>query len=327
MRAALQKRRPIASTVGTGARVDAGTGVGSIPARIGDLLAAGVAVGRTGVVRPVRPDRLLGMGLAALRNGPTVATALAAGAARHPNRIAVIDERGPMSYQAASDAAQALAAGLASAGVSAGDKVGVLLRNSRYMVLTLAALAHLGADALLLNTGFAAPQATEVMKRHEASAVIHDDEFVEIIDEAARGRVRVVGWTDDEVGGEVASGDSADATTIDALLQRFVGARIRRPRWTGRLIILTSGTTGTPKGASRGGMHMAAGVEPVHGAAGEGRRHHGRRLPDLPLLGAGQPGDRARAGQHHACCAGGSTRRRPSPTSRPTARPSSPSCR
>ncbi len=243
------------------------SGVLSIPTRLGDLVAAGVAVGRTGVIRPVRPDRLLHLGVAALRNGPTVATALAVGAARHPRRIALVDEHGAMSYRAASDAAQALAAGLAAAGVSAGDKVGVLLRNSRYMVLTLAALAHLGADALLLNTGFAAPQATEVMKRHEASAVIHDDEFIDVIDEAARGRIRVVGWAEGEVGdGAVGDGEVGDravgdgATSIDALLRRFAGARIRRPRWAGRLIILTSGTTGTPKGASRGGMHMAAGA-------------------------------------------------------------------
>jgi fatty-acyl-CoA synthase len=228
------------------------SGLSRLPARAGDLLAAGVAIGRTGIVRPVRPDRLLGMGVAALRNGPTVATALAVGAARHPERTAVIDERGRMTYVEAAEAAQALAAGLTATGVQAGDKVGVLLRNSRYMLLTLAALGHLGADALLLNTGFAAPQATEVMQRHEASAVIHDDEFLDVVDEAATGRIRVVGWTEDEVG--------PGAVSIEGLLRRHLGARVRRPRWTSRLIILTSGTTGTPKGASRGGMHMAGGV-------------------------------------------------------------------
>ena len=67
----------------------------------------------------------MGMGVAALRNGPTVATAIAVGAARHPDRIAVIDEHGPISYVALHDASQALAGGLAAAGVSAGDKVGV----------------------------------------------------------------------------------------------------------------------------------------------------------------------------------------------------------
>jgi fatty-acyl-CoA synthase len=225
------------------------------PVLAGDLLAAGVAVARTGVIAPIRPDRLVRMGLAALRNGPTVATALAVGAARHPERTAVIDERGELTYAEASASAQALAAGLAASGVEAGDKVGVLLRNSRYMVLTLAALGHLGADALLLNTGFAAAQATEVMSRHDATAVVYDEEFLDVVDEAARGRVRVVGWADDadEPG---ASG----AATIDDLARRHRGKQVGGPRWSGRLIILTSGTTGTPKGASRGGMHMVGGA-------------------------------------------------------------------
>jgi fatty-acyl-CoA synthase len=223
-----------------------------LPSVLGDALAAGLAIGRTGVVRPVRPDRLLGMGVAALQHGPTVATGYAVGAARHPGRTAVIDERGALTFAEMHEQAQALAAGLAANGVAPGDKVGVLLRNSRYMLLTLAALAHLGADALLLNTGFAAPQATEVMQRHEASAVIHDDEFVDVIDEAAAGRARIVGWADQPVG--------EGAVTIDELVRRYAGVRSRRPRWKSRLIILTSGTTGTPKGASRGGMHMAGGV-------------------------------------------------------------------
>jgi fatty-acyl-CoA synthase len=253
----------------------AGPNLTRLTGKVGDLLAAGVAIGRTGVVAPLRPDRLLGMGVAALRNGPTVATAIAVGAARHPQRTALIDERGPMTYVAVHDAAQALAAGLAASGVAAGDKVGVLLRNSRYMVLTLAALAHLGADALLLNTGFAAPQATEVMQRHEASAVIHDDEFLDVVDEAAAGRIRVVGWSEtrpETGGGPAGSADAGSAeaesteagrqavTSIDELVLRHVGARSRRPRWSSRLIILTSGTTGTPKGASRGGMHMVGGA-------------------------------------------------------------------
>ena len=57
-----------------GGRLD-GSSLTRLPNRIGDLAVAGLAVARTGVVRPVRPDRLAAMGVAALRNGPTVATA------------------------------------------------------------------------------------------------------------------------------------------------------------------------------------------------------------------------------------------------------------
>ena len=50
-----------------------------------DVVGARV-LARAGLLTPVRPDRLLGMGLAVLRWGITPATGYAAGAARHPDR-------------------------------------------------------------------------------------------------------------------------------------------------------------------------------------------------------------------------------------------------
>src|SRR4051812_50013560 len=65
---------------------------------VGDLAAAAKVLTSSGLVSPVRPDRLLGMALSIGRWGFSPAAAYAAGAARDPDRIAVIDEREAVSY-------------------------------------------------------------------------------------------------------------------------------------------------------------------------------------------------------------------------------------
>ena len=230
------------------------TGVAEQARTIGGTV---TTIARTGLLAPVRPDKLARMGAAFLRYGPTLAAALAVGAVRCPDRIAVIDDAGQLTYAEIAAQARALGAGLRELGVQQGDQVGVLLRNGRHMVITLAALSHVGADALLLNTGFAGPQAAEVMERHDAKAVIHDQEFLDIVDDAAAGRLRVVGWVETAVG--------EGATCIDELIEKYAGADPGKPGRESKLIILTSGTTGTPKGAARGGSSTAVAASLLDG--------------------------------------------------------------
>ncbi len=230
-----------------------------VPDQLADGPDVLLALAGAGVLEPMRPDRATALALrsttALLRHGPSVATGYAIAAARHPEATAVIDDRGSLSFAEVDRMSGRLAAGLASVGVRSGDSVGVLLRNSRYVLLTLSALGRLGADALLLNTGFAAPQATEVMRRHDARAVMHDQEFVPVVDDAAAGRARVLGWVDGDVG--------PGAVTVDELIARG-GPAPRRGWRDSNVVLLTSGTTGTPKGAPRGARNAATGVNLLH---------------------------------------------------------------
>ncbi|HET8975496.1 MAG TPA: AMP-binding protein, partial [Solirubrobacterales bacterium] len=104
--------------------------------------------------------------------------------------------------------------------------------------------AKLGAVCLYLNTAFAAPQLAEVMKRESTTALVYDEEFAEMLDAESQDAVRrVVGWHDE--------GETGD-TTAEELIEAFDGADLSAPPQAGRYIILTSGTTGTPRGAQRG---------------------------------------------------------------------------
>ena len=196
-----------------------------------------------GLVAPMRPDKLARAGLALRAYGPTLGAGAAAGAARYGDDAMLVDERGTVSWNELDRTTDAIAAGLSDFGVREGDAIGLMARNHRGFVQAAVATAKLGADVLLLNTAFAAPQIVDVCRRERPAALIGDEEFQELLAPAGRGRRRILSWRD---------GGHSRLTTLDELAQRFAGARVAPPGRHGRITILTSGTTGTPKGASRG---------------------------------------------------------------------------
>ena len=202
------------------------------------------AMARTGVLRPIRPDRLAGMVAAPLRLGAGAATACAATAARWPNQPALVDERGTLTWRELDDRGGALAAGLAEElDVGPGRGLAVMCRNHRGFVEPVLAGSRLGADLLLLNTDFPGPQLAQVLEREQPAAAVFDEEFAGVFDAAGFEGGRVVAWRD---------GDGPGPTT-NTLIRRQAdrGGGWPATRAQGRVVILTSGTTGTPKGAPR----------------------------------------------------------------------------
>jgi fatty-acyl-CoA synthase len=199
----------------------------------------------TGMAAPTRPDRAV-RALAALRTwGPTPAAAYAGAAARYPDRLALIDERGTLTFSEVHRRTNALARELAGAGISEGDGVAIMCRNHRGFIEATVACAKLGASALYLNTAFAGPQITDVLAREGAKAVIYDEDFANLVAEGAAERLRFVAWN---TGEERPQG-------ADPLLEDLIAcggdSDLAPPVERGRVVILTSGTTGTPKGAAR----------------------------------------------------------------------------
>jgi acyl-CoA synthetase (AMP-forming)/AMP-acid ligase II len=213
----------------------------------------------TGMFEPLRPDGTL-HSLSALRRwGATPAGAYTSSAARHPKRTALIDERGCLSFEDLHRRTNALARELRKAGIAEGDGVAIMCRNHRGFIEATVACSKLGAGALYLNTAFAAPQITDVLEREDPVAVIHDQEFSALVDAGAAARLRFIGWRDPaEVAGETAS-ESA-AVTLEELIARGDDSDLEPPAEKGRVVILTSGTTGTPKGAAR---RQSDSVEPA----------------------------------------------------------------
>jgi acyl-CoA synthetase (AMP-forming)/AMP-acid ligase II len=199
---------------------------------------------QTGVVAPMRPDKLFAVGNALRRWGASPAAGITASAIRRPDSIAVIDERGRATFAELEARSNALARALREeAGVGSGDSVAVMCRNHQGFVEAIFACAKLGATVLLMNTDFAGPQLVGVVEREEPKALVFDSEFTGLLEDAAKGLPQIVSWVDEDTPSEVPNAEELiEATSKDAL---------DPPADPSRFIILTSGTTGTPKGAQR----------------------------------------------------------------------------
>ncbi len=208
-----------------------------------------------GVVRPYSPAKLAGLAVTLRRWGTGPAGGFAALAVRAPDDVGLVDELGSLTFGELHRRSNALADSLARQGVGEGDSVALMCRNHRGFVDATVAVAKLGADTLYLNTAFAGPQLADVLEREKPTVVIHDEEFTELLS-GAHIEHAVLAWTDDD-----ARSDDADGPrTLESLIAAGSDADRDPPRRHGRIVILTSGTTGTPKGAPRNEAGIDAAV-------------------------------------------------------------------
>jgi acyl-CoA synthetase (AMP-forming)/AMP-acid ligase II/carbon monoxide dehydrogenase subunit G len=222
---------------------------------------------QAGLVAPMRPDKLARIALAGARWRASTATGVIVGAIRHPDRPMVIDELGTLTYAEVDARSNAVANQLAADGVCEGDRIGLLCRDHRGFLDGMFAAGKLGADVLLLNTSFAAPQITEVCKREEVAALVYDEEFEELIHDAARRRKRFVAWRE---------GEDPDGRAIGEVVREGDPSGLSPPGRVGGVTILTSGTTGLPKGAQRGDIPVT--LDPAAALLERIPLHEGQRV-------------------------------------------------
>jgi fatty-acyl-CoA synthase len=201
-----------------------------------------------GVIHPVRPDRLALLVRVLRRWGASPAAGIAGAAINHPDDPMVEDESGSVTFAGVHRRSNALAHGLAADGVGEGDGIAIMCRNHHRFIEATLAVSKLGATGLYMNTAFAAPQLADVIEREEPVALIYDGEFSGLLERAA------------EVGKEIGlrryvALSEGDGELADPSLEDVIAAGdasdLDPPEESSRFVILTSGTTGTPRGAQR----------------------------------------------------------------------------
>jgi fatty-acyl-CoA synthase len=211
--------------------------------RLGDEAYFALLCVRSGMVGPELPHKVVQQLLAFERYG-MLGGAIVLGGSRRGDRIAMVDERGEVSYAQLDERSNALANAWRERGLEAGEGVAILVRNHRGFLEAVFAAAKCGARIILLNTSFAGPQIREVAGREGTDLLVYDEEYSEVLGDVEPTRGRLLAWTDDP--------EAATEDTIEALIRGAPTGAPPKPRSSAKITILTSGTTGAPKGAPRG---------------------------------------------------------------------------
>jgi fatty-acyl-CoA synthase len=204
------------------------------------------------------PQHLAALGADVVRWGE-IGMIPALNARRNPHRTAIVDDEGTMTFAELNDSVNAVANGLLGLGVRGGDGVAILARNHRWFLIANYACARVGARTILLNTEFSGPQIRDVSEREGARVIIYDDEYSDAVKMAspALGAIRALGTNPDSP-----EPSSSTDETLAEMIERSSKDAAPKATKKSAIIILTSGTTGTPKGANR---HAPPTLAPIGG--------------------------------------------------------------
>ncbi|MGW3267585.1 class I adenylate-forming enzyme family protein [Streptomyces sp. NPDC001056] len=219
--------------------------------------------------------------------------ALRAAVAEAPERtfLSYFDAR--LSYREVDELSDSVAAHLAARGLEHGDRVAVLLQNSPHFVLAVLGAWKAGATVVPVNPMYKSAEVGHVLRDAEAAALICSDRAWEayLRDTAAGSPVRIVltgceldfqTRDDDRVLAFQRLPEAPDADDLVAVARR--GGRAPEGREPApddiALISYTSGTSGTPKGATNTHRNIMYTVE---------RQRTGLALPEGPVYFALAP--------------------------------------
>lgn len=207
--------------------------------RAGDEAWSVLELGRTGLLRPLSPAQIVAI-LRAVRDYGELGAAVTLAAVRDPDAVGLVDERGALTFRELDARSNAVANEWRRAGLPPGSTVAILTRNHRGLLDALFAGMKTGAKVVLLNTDFGRGQIAEVVGREGAELLVYDEEYADAVADVQLDHGCFRAWA-----------ESAGPDTLDALITRGDPSPPPAPGARPTIVILTSGTTGTPKGAPR----------------------------------------------------------------------------
>ncbi|MDQ3951554.1 MAG: AMP-binding protein [Actinomycetota bacterium] len=203
------------------------------------------------------PKNLLGLGYALpwlLMRGPSLGITSQMHSLSLGDKPALYDRDGMLTWRELDRRSNQAAHLLEARGIGPADRVAVLLRNGREMVELAIATQKLGIVACPLNTWAKPKELKATLKNADPSILVYDTAHAEQVEECAPPGLRLM-----------YVGNAGDALEGSDPYHQELGrqpasppAPFTRDRGTPKVIIHTSGTTGTPKGAARNAS--AAGI-------------------------------------------------------------------
>ena len=223
----------------------------------------------------------------------TLPHALRETVAAHPDRTALAYFDGRVTYRELAELSDSVAGHLAARGLERGDRVAILLQNSPHFVIALLGAWKAGATVVPVNPMYKSGEVTHVLHDAEVTALVCADRAWEqyLRGTAAGTSVRIVltacerdfqTRNDPRVLTFERLPQASDADDLTAVARQ--GNKAPEGRTLGAadiaLISYTSGTSGTPKGATNTHGNIMFNAE---------RQRTGLELPDAPAYFAMAP--------------------------------------
>ena len=186
----------------------------------------------------------------------TTARELEQGYATCPERVALIDDTGAITYRQLRNNARTLAKHLLSLGLDE-IRLGIMARNGRGIVTPMAAKGYAGASIYLLNVSSSKEQLAGSIKECGINVLIIDDEFADRMPTDILGDTPVIIGFDTASEGtgtepyEVAEHNYPLMKDIVAHPERLKDVKLPMFPRHGMIVLMSSGTTGIPKGIMR----------------------------------------------------------------------------
>lgn len=250
--------------------------IGNIVEQLTDTVAAVTVLQRARAINLLKPGRTVAIARETKTIGP-MSSVIGHNANDFPGLPALTDERGTLTWKQLDDQANALANALIGYGLGPGSVIGIVARDHRAIPLALAAAGRAGIRLAMMNTGFGVAQFRDVAEREKLAAILYDEEFAALAASLDPAIPRILTWRDSatapgrpaapsrsgtetpghsgtDTPGTPASTDfalPAGTRTLDDIAETGDTTRPAEPEKWGGMVILTSGTTGLPKGARR----------------------------------------------------------------------------
>ncbi|KAB2336381.1 AMP-binding protein [Cytobacillus depressus] len=154
----------------------------------------------------------------------------------YSKRKALVDDQETINYQQLLSRSEKLSfIFFEKYGLASGQKAAFLCKNHASLITGIFAVSRLGADIYLLNTEMSKNQLKQIVDRHDFDLLVYDFELTALVEYSNFNKVKVLSYHD-------------HLPAINRLLTAIVNKTRKLPRAsTGKLMLLTSGTTGNAK--------------------------------------------------------------------------------
>ena len=163
------------------------------------------------------------------------------------DKPAIHDKHGTQTWKELDDRANQAARMLTSLGLKGSDRVALVMRNGREMVEIALGAQKIGIVACPLNTWAKTKELKATLEQSDPKVLVYDTKHAEQVEKVAEAALTLVavGDKNDAIEG------SFDYEDLLAEQPSAAPAPFARNTGTAKIVIHTSGTTGTPKGAAR----------------------------------------------------------------------------